>query len=65
MDGVDGFLKRTADSHVSMKYINTALDVVNLFRESLIQGEDVADDEVTGMKKMIPKTTDAILGKNH
>jgi hypothetical protein len=63
MDGVDGHLKKTADSHVLMgKDIKTALDFANLFTESVIQVKVIPDDDITRAKNIVPKTLDAIPG---
>lgn len=63
MDGVGGVLKRTADSHVLMgQDIKTASEFVDLFKESKIHVQEVSVDEVKSMKKMIPKSIDAVPG---
>ncbi|CAH0552457.1 unnamed protein product [Brassicogethes aeneus] len=58
MDGVGG-----ADRHVLMgQDIKTALDFVNLFTKSTILVKKIPDADISSVKKLVPKTLDAIPG---
>lgn len=63
MDGVGGYLKRTADRYVHMgNDVKTATDFVDLFKDSAINVKVIPEEDVTNEKNNVPSTLDAILG---
>lgn len=63
VDGVGGVLKKTADDYVLKgKDVRTAADFVNLFKKTTVLLQEITDDEIVAVKKLVPGKLDAIPG---
>lgn len=63
MDGVGGYLKRTADRHVLMgNDVRTASEFADLFKNAAIEVKVIPEDDVIEEKNRVPKSLDAIPG---
>lgn len=63
MDGVGGYLKRTADRHVLMgNDVRTASEFSNLFKNDAIEVKVIPEEDVMEEKNSVPNSLDAIPG---
>lgn len=63
MDGVGGVLKKTADDYVLKgKDVKTAADFISVLKHSSVLLQEIPEDEIEAMKKLVPENVDPIPG---
>lgn len=63
MDGVGGYLKKTADKHVLMgKDVKSPEDFIEIFRDSAVMLQKITNEEILGIKNTIPEKIDPVPG---
>lgn len=63
MDGIGGYLKRTADKHVLMgKDVKSAEDFIEIFTDSSVMLQKITTEEILSIKSTVPEKIDPVPG---